>query len=161
MSKSVIKWAEFRTSVAPRLASLFFNASWPRHSPIGEPLSLALENVTILWWATPPENWRARQWLTSNRSPQSAGPWRFQEPQLRNCIVVDILWWAAPEIVTIRNYCRSIIFLTRWLLKMSCNHSLTPFSLLFQCMLQQNQHCAHSIFQVLAWEFKLPVGKVT
>ena len=26
------------------------------HSPIGEPLSLALENVAILWWATPPEN---------------------------------------------------------------------------------------------------------
>ena len=26
------------------------------HSPIGEPLSLALENVAILWWAFPPEN---------------------------------------------------------------------------------------------------------
>ena len=26
------------------------------HSPIGDPLSLALENVAILWWATPPEN---------------------------------------------------------------------------------------------------------
>ena len=47
---------------------------------------------------------------------------------------MDILWWAAPEIVTIRNYCRSTIFLTRWLLKMSCNHSFAPFSLLFQCM---------------------------
>ena len=26
------------------------------------------------------ENW---QWLTSKRSPQSAGPWRFQEPAVR------------------------------------------------------------------------------
>ena len=31
-------------------------ASGMEHSPIGEPLSLALENVAILWWATPPEN---------------------------------------------------------------------------------------------------------
>ena len=99
--------------------------SSPLHSPIGEPLSLALENVAILWWATPPENWRARQWLTSNRSPQSAGPWQFHEQTLRNCIVVEILWWVAPENATIRNYCRSIILLMWLLLKMSCNHSFS------------------------------------
>ena len=91
-------------NAVPQLRLL--KSSQPRglRRPItGEPLSLALENVAILWWATPPENWRARQWLTSNRSPQSAGPWHFHEQKLRNCIVVDILWWVAPENATIRN----------------------------------------------------------
>ena len=58
--------------------------------------------------------------------------------------MVDILWWVAPENATIRNYCRSIILLMWLLMKMSCNHSFAPFSLLFQCMVQQNQHnCAY------------------
>ena len=61
----------FGNSTIP-FGSSAWNLSPQGHSPIGEPLSLALENVAILWWATPPENWRARQWLTSNRSPQSA-----------------------------------------------------------------------------------------
>ena len=104
------------SSLYPPQKGIDLASNGPRHSPIGEPLSLALENVAILWWATPPENWRARQWLTSNRSPQSAGPWQFHEQTLRNCIVVDILWWVAPENATIRNlvhfrWCSSTHFL--------------------------------------------------
>ena len=46
-----------RQEVLAREENLAYFAAYVRgHSPIGEPLSLALENVAILWWAFPPEN---------------------------------------------------------------------------------------------------------
>ena len=38
-------------SVKKKLCQNLLTRSDFRHSPIGEPLSLALENVAILWWA--------------------------------------------------------------------------------------------------------------